>query len=365
MKENKKILKRKERGITLIALVITIIVLLILAGVSIAMLTGQNGILTQAQRAKNETENAQREEQNILTSYEGYINNATLDTATVGEIATGGNKKYSKNGTAIIPEGFAIVPGLDDVSQGLVISDIANDTENKGNQFVWIPVTSESQYVRNKSYFDTNVSVNAYTDTGYLPDGIQPTIPEGTSDEKKIGEINEQAERKAVVNSGGFYIGRYEAGKEGESKLVSKLGAIVWVNQTPEEFKEIAKGFSGNTEHVKSALCTGIQWDMVMEFITENDSSYNVTVSNPNRHKTQSVGVETSGQNPADKVCNIYDLEGNCSEYVAEKNSYVESKKLIFRGGNYIQDGKPASCRGNSDGPARADRSFRLVLYVK
>ena len=48
--------KKQEKGITLIALVITIIVLLILAAVSIAMLTGQNGILTQAQNAKRETE---------------------------------------------------------------------------------------------------------------------------------------------------------------------------------------------------------------------------------------------------------------------------------------------------------------------
>ena len=56
MKENKRILKRRERGITLIALVITIIVLLILAGVSISMLTGENGIITQAQTAKEETE---------------------------------------------------------------------------------------------------------------------------------------------------------------------------------------------------------------------------------------------------------------------------------------------------------------------
>lgn len=54
----KKELQAKERGITLIALVITIIVLLILAGVSIAMLTGENGILTQAQNAKEGTEQA-------------------------------------------------------------------------------------------------------------------------------------------------------------------------------------------------------------------------------------------------------------------------------------------------------------------
>ena len=77
MKRNKRILKREEQGITLIALVITIIVLLILAGVSIAMLTGENGILSQAQRAKEETEKAQKEEQNILDSYEDYMNGTT------------------------------------------------------------------------------------------------------------------------------------------------------------------------------------------------------------------------------------------------------------------------------------------------
>ena len=48
-------MKKQERGITLIALVITIIVLLILAGISIAMLTGENGILTKADSAQKET----------------------------------------------------------------------------------------------------------------------------------------------------------------------------------------------------------------------------------------------------------------------------------------------------------------------
>ena len=53
---------KNQKGITLIALVITIIVLLILAGVSIAMLTGQNGILTQANNAKTATTKASAEE---------------------------------------------------------------------------------------------------------------------------------------------------------------------------------------------------------------------------------------------------------------------------------------------------------------
>ena len=51
-----------ERGITLIALVVTIVVLLILAGVSISMLTGENGIIKQASNAKDATEQAKVEE---------------------------------------------------------------------------------------------------------------------------------------------------------------------------------------------------------------------------------------------------------------------------------------------------------------
>ena len=55
--------RTKQNGITLIALVITIVVLLILAAVSIATLTGENGILTQANSAKEQTEIASVREQ--------------------------------------------------------------------------------------------------------------------------------------------------------------------------------------------------------------------------------------------------------------------------------------------------------------
>ena len=69
-KDRKKLrkIKKQVQGITLIALVVTIIVLIILAGVSIAMLIGENGIITQAQRAKENTELAQEEEQKNLNS---------------------------------------------------------------------------------------------------------------------------------------------------------------------------------------------------------------------------------------------------------------------------------------------------------
>ena len=64
--------RSKQKGITLIALVITIIVLLILAGVSIATLTGQNGILTQANNAKENSEISEEKEA-VSLAYTGVI----------------------------------------------------------------------------------------------------------------------------------------------------------------------------------------------------------------------------------------------------------------------------------------------------
>ena len=75
----------KEKGITLIALVVTIVILLILAGVSIAMLTGDNGILSQAQNAKNKTEEAERNEKLDLLKQEELINE-TLDGVEVEQV---------------------------------------------------------------------------------------------------------------------------------------------------------------------------------------------------------------------------------------------------------------------------------------
>ena len=68
----------KNNGITLIALVITIIVLLILAGVSIATLTGDSGIVTQAQKAENKTKEAAKNENYILKDYEDMLNGITM-----------------------------------------------------------------------------------------------------------------------------------------------------------------------------------------------------------------------------------------------------------------------------------------------
>ena len=107
----------ENTGITLIALVVTIIVLLILAGVSISMLTGQNGILNRAAEAKEKTEVAQEDESQKLKGYEDTIN----------QYAIGSNEEGLPTGTGTTPylpdkEKFEKVEDTD-LSTGLVIKE--------------------------------------------------------------------------------------------------------------------------------------------------------------------------------------------------------------------------------------------------
>lgn len=81
----KKMRFKNKSGITLIALVVTIIVLLILAGISVSMLIGQNGILNRASEAKEKTEIAQKDEEKTLQGYENVINKYTSGK-TVSEL---------------------------------------------------------------------------------------------------------------------------------------------------------------------------------------------------------------------------------------------------------------------------------------
>ena len=75
----------KNKGITLVALVITIIVLLILAGVTIISINGNNGILSKSKLARNKYQNSTEEENSVLSNYENKIDKSTLDIASTRE----------------------------------------------------------------------------------------------------------------------------------------------------------------------------------------------------------------------------------------------------------------------------------------
>lgn len=87
---------KNQKGITLIALVITIIVLLILAGVTIAMLTGENGILNKATGAVSDTEKATAEEAIKMEVYNNVATNeGTFDLNTFTSITTNSDYEYA------------------------------------------------------------------------------------------------------------------------------------------------------------------------------------------------------------------------------------------------------------------------------
>ena len=94
----------EERGITLIALVITIIVLLILAGVAISMLSGENGILKQAASAKVQTETAQETEQVELIKTEGIIYEKTADKNDEAETTITNDEGLQESKTASLQQ---------------------------------------------------------------------------------------------------------------------------------------------------------------------------------------------------------------------------------------------------------------------
>ena len=286
--------------------------MLILAGISIAMLTGDNGILKKATTAKEETTRASAEEKVKIAIVGSYNTNGRIDKDELNEnleklegidkntlpieslpttvivdgydieiegkmelgklkpgvIVTEENREYEKNGTAIIPVGFAIVPRLDDVSEGLVISDVANDTENQGNQFVWVPVT------------DIN---NFKTIAGYQNGNLQNITNFSQSEPYIDGYSTEQQEynkmKSSVEKNQGFYIGRYETGRY-ENEIVIKKNmtvhnGIAWgANMKDGNGGAVllSKKFAGDKGYtsVTSTLCYGVQWDATMQFMDNN-----------------------------------------------------------------------------------------------
>ena len=275
---------RQNSGITLIALVVTIIVLLILAGISIGAITGNNGIINQAQNAKDDTQYAQWEEQidvaiidaesknrdttmdNVIEELKnkGVIDDASQVNKKTGAITTnepsyiiedklndylefgpgmiaGKNEEYTDdNGdTATIPKGFEILEEADTIDDGLVIQD------EEGNQFVWIPVETpvsdtEANGTNNKAMaiksgdnykgllynFDVSTTLNTSTvKAGCTTTNVRNREPDIVNNEEIFTKEELQVEYDEMIKSvkkyHGFYVGRYELGLEGD-KPVSK-----------------------------------------------------------------------------------------------------------------------------------------------
>ena len=167
----------------------------------------------------------------------------------------------------------------------------------------------------------------------------------------------------SVAKNKGFYISRYEAGKNGESKK-GQLVLSATVTEWPS-YVSSAGGWEGLHEEVKQLdknkqMIWGCQYDQVVKFIGEDAQiadDYRVSLSGP----------LTSGTTELDKMKNIYNLEGNFAEWTQESCQGYYYKCL--RGGCYAYIGDseyyPISYRvGESASYAYVAYGTRTTLYL-
>lgn len=386
MKRTKQQNQKFNQGITLVALVVTIVVLLILSSVSLNLVLGDNGIIVKAKEAAETTAAAQEKEAMERNLLEKELENS-LSTPAVEP--TDGVK---------IPTGFYYVGGTK--ASGIVISDNKNDknkyrnqkvvgTDLLGNQYVWIPCTTDSsssdlQYART----EWGVEVDGDDNSRAIKDELTLTDASVTySDADTANGINAdvskeivaqiKAEKASVAQYGGYYIGRYEVGRNSDT-------AVVKYNQTPyasitwSTAYGLAKKIITNSE-VNSYLCSSYAWDTAVNFIQNNSTAKNYATSiegfngnwNPQAVKDPSGNVikpaGTSQQlntGLTTQFCNIFDMGGNEAEFTTELNPGT-SETVVLRGGDYYNNTPAGDRWDNGSGSAYIGDGFRATLFLK
>lgn len=386
MKRTKQQKEKFNQGITLVALVVTIVVLLILAGVSLNLVLGENGIISKAREASTKTVQAQQNSEIEMNLLEQELANATKEPDPAEGVK--------------MPTGFYYVGGTK--TSGIVISDNVNDkdkyknkavvgTDLLGNQYVWIPCTTDStssklQYART----EWGVEEDGDDNSRAIKDELTLTDASVTySDADTANGINAdvskeivaqiKAEKTSVAKYGGYYIGRYEVGKNGDT-------AVVKYNQTPyasitwSTAYGLAKKIITNSE-ATSYLCSSYAWDTAVNFIQNNSTAKNYATSiegfngnwNPQAVKDPSGNVikpaGTSQQlntGLTTQFCNIFDMGGNEAEFTTELNPGT-SETVVLRGGLYYDYYyRPAGDRwGDFSGNADDNYGFRATLFLK
>ena len=390
-KMNNKSKNKQEKGITLIALVVTIVVLLILAGVSISLVLNNNGVISKAKDAKNQYAEAQTNEEKQLNEVSDWIDTKVGDT-------TGGGSVTKIDGVPI-PDGYYYVGGTK--AKGLVISDAEADNEKykgqenvgkdlQGNQWVWVPVETPSSLYTTVSDGvaldgSTGVKTTKYTNseiisgqTRVLPGDTsssrEPDILTGSSydysnyatagysslanmAETMVSDYEEMI--ASLEKYKGFYIGRYELTANGE-----KTGAT----QTDVDWYTLYKNCTTLAvgTKVKTRMIWGLQWDATCNWLAS--SGFNIkdssTWGNYRGNTADGHGTkQNTGYSESWKANNIYDFAGNCWELTQEAYTNVRAR----RGGFYDNFGSiyPASSRSDTNPIVTFSRvSSRPTLYL-
>ena len=307
-----------NKGITLIALIITIIILLILVGVSINLAI-KGDLFGSAEKAVAGTNDKVAQEQtrvDELMDELGRIEEQQRQDNLPGKRVTE-NTKYIRDGkTAWIPKGFTVsgIKSEQSINKGLVIYDIPEGTtvdwsnpdgvKTAYNQFVWIPVEVKSTDTENsiasfyRSEWAENTATGGERTTGLSTDYTEPYSYDTTNNYDQTNGITVQITEltKSIYKYGGFYIGRYEAGSTTERQKSSSQTEEFVVQQDKYPYVLVIWGIKmsdvsigavylcnnlyskTNTNYgATSMLCTGASWDSMLDFI--KDSSHSVTDS--------------------------------------------------------------------------------------
>ena len=380
--------KNKNKGITLIALVITIIILLILAGISISALTNQ-GLFKNAKAAQNATEKAEEEQGQRLNEYEDeinkYLNNANEDEK-IGLITDNINKELSKTDNTklkdekgnriVVPAGFKIVNGATTVDKGIVIEDVT-ETATKGSQFVWIPVGTITKsdgttatITLGRYDFDATTGKESAYSGSYIEEDANDT-----STLKKYGNIiakNIRNFKNSVATNGGYYIGRYEArtatarnaAGNALTQITEKGTEHVYNYVTQLQAAQLSQNMY-NSDKFTSDLMNSYAWDTATVFI--QNCGTNAKYSRQNSLNTSLLQTGTNSLTDTSKIdvqCNIYDMASNIVEWTTETSSN-SSLPCVNRGGSYHSRDNYTSLRGgvNISGNNFVI-GFRPLLYV-
>ena len=416
---------KNNKGITLVALVVTIVVLLILAGVSINLVLGNNGIIAKAKDAQRKSAEASENDLKGMNGLVSEMEGALAGNGSTGSGSGNGGAGGSGAGTKVPAEATAeTAPYFPDntftkkegtIDTGLVIQDAS------GNEYVWVVVPRTTAV-----YATTGLGKTTFTDADYtsIENDLKEytkTYRESTSysdvyyaDEKNVGWFADETAYnnlknsmlKSVYENGGFYVGRYEAGIaenrtnnsatntdgkytiEGMPTPVTKADAYPYTYVTRAQAQNLASNVNSGTK--TSSLMFGVQWDLVLAFMSKdtakitstdvltknsttignyNDNLWTIKNANaqystnygstftacPNPFKKESSSdiLLTTGADSSFSVQNIYDIAGNIWEWTLEKASNT-SRPCAGRGGHFVNTG--------SDGPA-ADRGFGSTVY--
>ena len=349
-------------------MVVTIVVLLILAGISISLVVGDNGLIRKSKDAKKQYEEAQANEL-AMTDEAGDL----IDETVTGKGKKLTGEEYTTDYTKpYLPSSdFSVVEGTT-LANGLVVSD------KQGNEYVWVEVPTN--IYDNETYnTETNAGdkkpaskkntdkieycLKKYT-SAYRKDGFSDEYMEDSAAGWFAGETEYNNAKKAMLKSvyenGGFYVGRYEAGisefrtsneNEPTEVPVSKQNMIPYTNITRTQAKKLAEKV--NSGGYTSSLMFGIQWDLMLAFmqnkggvdvstlttdstsigncsnnkwsITNNKAKYSKDYGTSwndgsyTKKEEEEVLLTTGASNSFAKM-NIYDVAGNVVEWTLEGN---------------------------------------------